>query len=174
MSLLFNLKLIMTNLSKHVICAISGGVDSAISAYFLKQQGYKVTGCFMRNWNTLDENVGICSADCDEEDAKQVCNKLNIPFISVDFSKNYWNRIFRLHIKYFIFYCGSSLIFYCLSKFLNEYEEGLTPNPDILCNKYVKFPSLLQYCTDNIKDFDYIATGHYSQLEYDQTLRSNC
>lgn len=86
----------MRQLGKHVVCAISGGVDSAVSAYFLKQQGYKVTGCFMRNWNTLDESNSDCNADRDEVDARQVCQKLDIPFISVDFSKSYWNRIFRL------------------------------------------------------------------------------
>lgn len=139
-------------IGKHVICAISGGVDSAVSAYLLKQKGYRVTGCFMRNWNKLDEDFRSCNIDSDEEDARSVCQKLEIPFLSVDFSKNYWNRIF--------------------SQFLTDYEEGFTPNPDILCNKYVKFPSLFKYCSENLKDFDFIATGHYARLSYDGSLKS--
>ena len=86
------------NSVKHVICAISGGVDSAVAAYLLKKNGYKVTGCFMRNWNTLDENFPSCEIDADEEDAKNVCKRLEIPFIAVDFSKNYWNKIFRFFL----------------------------------------------------------------------------
>ena len=81
-----------------MICAISGGVDSAVAAYLLKKNGYKVTGCFMRNWNTLDENFPSCEIDADEEDAKNVCKRLEIPFIAVDFSKNYWNKIFRFFL----------------------------------------------------------------------------
>ncbi len=138
--------------AKHVVCAVSGGVDSAVAAYLLKKQGYKVTGCFMRNWNTLDESAEFCSMKNDEEDAENVCKKLEIPFLSVDFSKNYWNQIF--------------------TKFLDEYESGLTPNPDILCNKFVKFPALFKYCSEHIKNCDFIATGHYAMLCRHPTLDS--
>ncbi len=138
--------------TKHVVCAVSGGVDSAVAAYLLKKQGYSVTGCFMRNWNTLDESVSSCNTDTDEEDAQNVCKKLEIPFLSVDFSKAYWNQIF--------------------TKFLTEYESGLTPNPDILCNKLVKFPALFKYCSEHVHDYDFIATGHYAVLSQHPTLKS--
>jgi tRNA U34 2-thiouridine synthase MnmA/TrmU len=83
------------NCLKSVVCAVSGGVDSAVAAYLLKTNGYKVTGCFMRNWNLNDEDESkACTSNSDEQDAKYVCKKLEIPFISVDFSKNYWNQIF--------------------------------------------------------------------------------
>lgn len=80
---------------KHVICAISGGVDSAVAAYLLKKEGYKVTGCFMKNWNRHEELFENCDSEKDEKDAEYVCHKLKIPLISVDFSKNYWNQVFR-------------------------------------------------------------------------------
>lgn len=86
----------MNGLSKHVVCAISGGVDSAVAAYLLKKSGYRVTGCFMKNWNRQEELFNNCDAEKDESDAEYVCNKLNIPLISVDFSKSYWNQVFRL------------------------------------------------------------------------------
>jgi tRNA U34 2-thiouridine synthase MnmA/TrmU len=84
------------NKLKHVVCAVSGGVDSSVSAYLLKKQGFRVTGVFMKNWDRIDENDSNCSIDNDENDAEYVCKKLQIPFISVDFSKNYWNKVFRL------------------------------------------------------------------------------
>jgi tRNA U34 2-thiouridine synthase MnmA/TrmU len=83
------------NRIKHVVCAVSGGVDSAVSAFLLKSSGFKVTGCFMRNWNKQDEDDSNCNIEHDENDAEFVCKKLNIPFISVDFSKTYWNKVFR-------------------------------------------------------------------------------
>jgi tRNA-specific 2-thiouridylase len=79
---------------KHVVCAVSGGIDSAIAAFLLKNQGFRVTGCFMRNWNERDEVGSSCSTDADEDDARFVCEKLNIPFMSADFSKSYWNQVF--------------------------------------------------------------------------------
>ncbi|CAF0931287.1 unnamed protein product [Brachionus calyciflorus] len=136
---------------QHVVCAISGGVDSAVSAYLLKKEGYKVTGCFMKNWNRQEELFNNCSMDKDLEDAEYVCKKLEIPFLTVDFSKQYWNKVF--------------------SQFLLEYQIGMTPNPDILCNKYIKFPMLVQHCLSNIDNVDYIATGHYSRLKYDEKVK---
>ena len=88
---------------KHVVCAISGGVDSAIAAYLLKKEDHKVTGCFMRNWNMQDESLSSCSTDRDQKDAEYVCDKLRIPFISVDFSKDYWNLVFRYMIRLIYF-----------------------------------------------------------------------
>lgn len=135
---------------KHVVCAISGGVDSAVTAYMLLKEGYRVSGIFMKNWDTQNESLeastNTCSLIKDKEDARYVCEKLNIPFFYVDFSKFYWNRVF--------------------SEFLNEYENGLTPNPDILCNKYIKFPMLLEYCKKNMDSVDYLATGHYAQVKF--------
>lgn len=80
---------------KHVVCGISGGVDSAISAFLLKNQGYKVIGCFMKNWNRQEELYNNCSMENDLEDAEYVCKKLDIPFKIVDFNKQYWNKVFR-------------------------------------------------------------------------------
>jgi tRNA-specific 2-thiouridylase len=80
---------------KHVVCAISGGVDSAVSAYLLKKSGFRVTGCFMRNWDKQDDDESNCSVKNDEEDAEFVCKKLSIPFMSVDFTKDYWNKVFK-------------------------------------------------------------------------------
>lgn len=80
---------------KHVVCAISGGVDSAVAAYLLKKDGYKVTGCFMKNWNRQEELYENCDSERDQSDAEYVCQKLDIPLITVDFSKYYWNKVFR-------------------------------------------------------------------------------
>lgn len=89
------------NKIQHVVCAMSGGVDSSVSAYLLKKEGYKVTGCFMKNWNRQEELFKNCSMDNDLEDAEYVCKKLDIPFMSVDFSKQYWNKVFRYSRKNF-------------------------------------------------------------------------
>lgn len=85
----------MSSSIKHVVCAISGGVDSAVTAFLLKKEGYRVTGCFMRNWNRQEELFNNCDSEKDQEDAQHVCQKLDIPLISVDFSKSYWNKVFR-------------------------------------------------------------------------------
>ena len=81
---------------KHVVCAVSGGVDSAVAVHLLMKRGFKVTGCFMRNWNREDEiaDSATCKLDRDEEDARYVCEHFRIPFVSVDFSKSYWNQVF--------------------------------------------------------------------------------
>ncbi|XP_031962819.1 mitochondrial tRNA-specific 2-thiouridylase 1 isoform X1 [Corvus moneduloides] len=126
---------------RRVACAVSGGVDSAVAALLLRRRGYQVTGVFMKNWDPLDER-GACSIDRDCEDAYRVCQKLDIPFHQVSYVKEYWNEVF--------------------SDLLKEYELGRTPNPDILCNKHIKFNYFLHYAVDNL-GADAIATGHYAR-----------
>lgn len=126
---------------RHVVCALSGGVDSAVAALLLRRRGYQVTGVFMKNWDSLDEQ-GVCAADKDCEDAYKVCQILDIPFHQVSYVKEYWNDVF--------------------SDFLNEYEKGRTPNPDISCNKHIKFSCLHRYAVDSL-GADAVATGHYAR-----------
>ncbi|KAM7114546.1 mitochondrial tRNA-specific 2-thiouridylase 1 isoform 2-T2 [Molossus nigricans] len=127
--------------ARHVVCALSGGVDSAVAALLLRRRGYQVTGVFMKNWDSLDEH-GVCTADKDCEDAHRVCQILDIPFHQVSWVKEYWNDVF--------------------SDFLNEYEKGRTPNPDIICNKHIKFRCFFHYAVDNL-GADAVATGHYAR-----------
>uniref|UniRef100_A0A8C6F9Q4 Mitochondrial tRNA-specific 2-thiouridylase 1 n=1 Tax=Monodon monoceros TaxID=40151 RepID=A0A8C6F9Q4_MONMO len=127
--------------ARHVVCAVSGGVDSAVAALLLRRRGYQVTGVFMKNWDSLDEH-GVCTADKDCEDAYRVCQILDIPFHQVSYVKEYWNDVF--------------------SDFLNEYEKGRTPNPDIVCNKHIKFSCFFNYAVDNL-GADAVATGHYAR-----------
>ncbi|CAL1329282.1 tRNA 2-thiouridine(34) synthase MnmA [Candidatus Providencia siddallii] len=124
---------------KKVVIAMSGGVDSSVSAYLLKQYGYEVIGLFMKNWEE-DDNVNYCSSSIDLADAISVCDKLNIELHTINFSSEYWNKVFK--------------------HFLSEYETGRTPNPDILCNKEIKFKDFFNFAIKNFKA-DYIATGHY-------------
>ena len=124
-----------------IAIGISGGVDSAVSAYLLKKQGYDVMGVFMKNWNEEDEN-GVCTADQDFEDVRRVCDKIGIPYYSVNFAREYWDRVFSL--------------------FLEEYKAGRTPNPDVLCNKEIKFKAFLDFCMDI--GAEEIATGHYCRV----------
>lgn len=121
---------------------MSGGVDSSVAAAILLEQGYEVIGLFMQNWEEEDDN-GVCTAVTDYEDVKRVCNKLKIPYYTVNFAKEYWDRVFKY--------------------FLDEYEKGRTPNPDVLCNREIKFGPFL----DHAKELgaDYIATGHYAKVE---------
>ncbi|KYO38592.1 mitochondrial tRNA-specific 2-thiouridylase 1 [Alligator mississippiensis] len=137
--------------ARHVVCALSGGVDSAVAAVLLRRRGYQVTGVFIRSWDTVDEQ-GVCSADRDCEDAYRVCQKLDIPFHQVSYIKEYWNEVF--------------------SYFLKEYELGRTPNPDIICNKHIKFNYFLRYALDNL-GADAVATGHYarSSLEEEEVFQ---
>lgn len=123
---------------KTVVVGLSGGVDSSVAAYLLKQQGYNVIGLFMLNWEENDDR-GNCTAEQDFEDVKRVANKIGIPYYTVNYAKEYKERVF--------------------SYFLEEYEKGYTPNPDVMCNKEIKFGPFLKHAME--LGADYIATGHY-------------
>ncbi|ACQ67304.1 tRNA 2-thiouridine(34) synthase MnmA [Candidatus Hamiltonella defensa] len=125
--------------SKKVVVGMSGGVDSSVAAYLLLEQGYQVCGLFMKNWEE-DDNELYCAAAVDLSDTQAVCDKLNIELHTVNFSAEYWNQVFTL--------------------FLAEYRAGRTPNPDILCNKEIKFKAFLEFALQDL-GADYIATGHY-------------
>lgn len=130
-----------------IVVGMSGGVDSSLAAALLKDQGHDVIGLFMRNWREKDAN-GCCSADKDFQDVKDVCNNIDIPYYSVDFSQQYYDRVF--------------------THFLEEYAKGRTPNPDVLCNKEIKFDAFLNYA---IKvGAEYVATGHYCNVKHDRGL----
>ncbi|KAK2858850.1 hypothetical protein Q5P01_003470 [Channa striata] len=120
---------------------MSGGVDSSVAALLLKRRGYSVTGVFMKNWDSLDES-GVCTTEKDCEDAYRVCQSLDIPFHQVSYVKEYWHEVF--------------------SYLLKEYEKGRTPNPDILCNKHIKFNHFHKYAI-NILGAHAFATGHYAR-----------
>lgn len=128
---------------KTVVLGMSGGVDSAVSAWLLKRQGYNVIALFMHNWEETDD--GCCTAEQDFEDVKRVSAKLDIPYYSVNFAKEYKERVF--------------------SYFLDEYAKGRTPNPDVLCNREIKFGPFLQYA--KAMGADYIATGHYCGIRHE-------
>ena len=148
-------------MKKRVVVGLSGGVDSSVAAALLLEQGYEVIGLFMRNWDSTTNNdlLGnptledeICSQEVDYHDAEMVANKLGMPIFRVDFIKEYWDNVFTY--------------------FLDEYKKGRTPNPDILCNKYIKFDAFIEHA----KQFnpDYIAMGHYARVrhgEHPQLLR---
>ena len=120
---------------------MSGGVDSSVAAYLLQQQGFKVEGLFMKNWEEDDSEV-YCHAATDLSDAQAVCNKLGIRLHTINFSSEYWTDVFE----------------HCLE----EYKAGRTPNPDILCNKEIKFKAFLNFSIEDL-EANYIATGHYVQ-----------
>ncbi len=122
----------------HVVVGMSGGVDSSVTALLLKEQGYQVTGMFMKNWEE-DDTAEYCAAATDMADAKKVCEIIDIPFHEVNFAHEYWENVFE--------------------HFLAEYAAGRTPNPDILCNKEIKFKEFLLQAES--LGADYIATGHY-------------
>lgn len=128
--------------NKTVVVGMSGGVDSSVCAMLLKQQGYNVIGLFMDNWEEKDEN-GVCTATEDYADVRRVCENLGIPYYSVNFAKEYLQKVF--------------------SNFLEEYERGRTPNPDVLCNREIKFGPFLKHA--KMLGADYIATGHYCKVE---------
>ncbi|WP_068471187.1 tRNA 2-thiouridine(34) synthase MnmA [Candidatus Protochlamydia phocaeensis] len=128
------------NQNKTVIVGMSGGVDSSVSALLLKQQGYRVIGLFMKNWEEKDEN-GVCRSAYDYEDVRRVCEQIDIPYYAVNFVEDYWNQVF--------------------TQFLADFKKGLTPNPDILCNREIKFKVFLDKAME--LGADYLATGHYCQ-----------
>ena len=128
---------------KTVVCGMSGGVDSSVAAYLLKEQGYNVIGVFMKNWEEITDD-GHCTAEEDYFDVKQVCNKIGIPYYTVNYSKEYYDNVFK--------------------EFLEEYEKGRTPNPDVLCNREIKFGPFLEFAQKIGADF--IATGHYAKTKH--------
>lgn len=129
---------------RNVAVGISGGVDSAVTALLLKKKGFNVVGVFMKNWDENDE-TGTCSVAEDRQDARYVCDKLGIPFYEVNFVKKYWTNVF--------------------SYFLKEYESGCTPNPDIMCNRHIKFNAFTKFCINELK-MDAVSTGHYARTSY--------
>ena len=142
-----------------VVIGMSGGVDSSVAAIKLKEAGYEVMGLFMRNWdaNINNDILGnptltndICPQEQDYNDALEVCKKLDIPLHRVDFVKEYWDYVFTY--------------------FLDELKKGRTPNPDIMCNKYIKFDAFVKEAKK--LGADYIATGHYARIENGHLLRA--
>jgi len=135
----------MSTQGKRIIVGMSGGVDSSVSALLLLQQGYNVSGLFMKNWEEHDP-AAPCPAAIDANDAMQVADLLDIDFDAVNFSTEYWDRVFRY--------------------FLEEYSHGRTPNPDVLCNREIKFRAFLDYALE--QGAEQIATGHYARIRQDR------
>lgn len=129
-------------MKKKVVVGISGGVDSAVAALLLKKQGYDVVGLFMNNWREQDNN-DVCTAEKDFFDVKSICRVLDIRYYPVDFSKEYYDLVFK--------------------HFISEYKKGRTPNPDVLCNKEIKFDVFFNHAMKIGADF--VATGHYADTE---------
>lgn len=125
-----------------IVVGMSGGVDSAVSALLLKKAGYDVLGVFMKNWEEKDAD-GVCTSETDWKDVQRVCEIIDIPYYSVNFVKEYWDRVFTL--------------------FLNEYRAGRTPNPDVLCNREIKFKAFLDFAMQ--LGAEKIATGHFVQTD---------
>lgn len=130
------------NKGKKVVVGMSGGVDSSVATLILKEQGYDVIGIFIKNWDEKDE-FGVCTAEQDFADVRKVCDQIGIPYYTVNFEKEYWDKVF--------------------SYFLDEYRKGRIPNPDVLCNKEIKFGAFLDYALKI--GTDYIATGHYARVD---------
>ena len=140
-----------------ILVGLSGGVDSAVAAYLLKQQGYQVECAFMRNWDSLTNNdilgnptldEAICTQEQDYNDAVEVARLLDLPLHRIDFIQEYWDDVF--------------------TTFLKEYKNGRTPNPDILCNKYIKFDAFFKFADEH--GFDKVATGHYAKVIHHETF----
>ncbi len=138
---------IISIMSKTVVVGMSGGVDSSVAALLLKQQGYNVIGLYMVNWEETDVN-GVCTAEEDYGDVRRVANLIGIPYYTVNFSKEYYDRVFKY--------------------FLEEYAKGRTPNPDVLCNREIKFGPFLDYAKK--LGADYIATGHYCGISHENGI----
>lgn len=132
-----------------VVVGMSGGVDSSVTAHILKEQGYDVIGIFMKNWDDTDE-FGVCTATEDYDDVIRVANQIGIPYYAVNFEKEYWDKVFTY--------------------FLDEYKLGRTPNPDVMCNKEIKFKAFLEHAESLGADF--VATGHYAQVKK-SAMKSN-
>lgn len=126
---------------KKIIVAMSGGIDSTIACWLLKKEKYYIEAIYMKNWEEDDSNI-YCNSYIDLKDVKNICDTLKIKLNIVNFSYEYWQKVFKF--------------------FINDYKKGLTPNPDILCNKEIKFKILLNYVIKNLK-FDLMATGHYAR-----------
>lgn len=129
---------------KTVVVGLSGGVDSSVAALLLKEQGYNVIGLFMNNWEETDDN-GCCTAETDYADVRRVASAIGVPYYGVNFTKEYYDRVFKY--------------------FLAEYEKGRTPNPDVLCNREIKFGPFKRYAEE--LGADYIATGHYCGIKHE-------
>src|SRR5262245_40632566 len=130
-----------------VVLGMSGGVDSSVAAHLLLEQGYRVEGLFMVNWE--EDEDGYCTAAADYQDARMVAEKLGIPLHKANFAKHYRERVFDY--------------------FLAEYSAGRTPNPDVLCNREIKFGVCFDYARR--LGADYIATGHYARVEHAPAVR---
>ena len=137
----------MATSSTRVVVAMSGGVDSSVAAFLLKKQGYDVLAIFMKNWQS--EPGEVCTSEIDFKDASEVCDKLDIPLHKANFSNEYWNNVFE--------------------EFIKEHKLGRTPNPDVLCNREIKFKSFLNYALTI--GADYIATGHYATLKNNDEMK---
>ena len=155
---MYNISVCGDIMKKKVVIGMSGGVDSSVAAIILKNQGYEVIGLFMRNWDSSinndylgnpNLNNNICPQEQDYNDAKMVCDKLGIPLHRIDFVKEYWDYVFTY--------------------FLDELKVGRTPNPDIMCNKYIKFDLFIKEAKR--LGADYIATGHYARIKDGELLR---
>ena len=129
-------------MNERVVVGMSGGVDSSVAALLLREQGYDVVGVFMKNWDEEDED-GACTAQQDWQDVQAVCRRIGIPYYSVSFAKEYWDRVF--------------------SYFLSEYRAGRTPNPDVLCNREIKFKAFLDFALQ--LGAEKIATGHFVRTD---------
>lgn len=136
-------------MKKKVVVGMSGGVDSSVAALLLKEQGYDVIGLFMKNWEEKDGD-GICLSSKEYEDVVKVCKQIDIPYFSVNFVKEYWDLVF--------------------SHFIEELKLGWTPNPDVLCNREIKFKALFEKAKDLGADF--LATGHYAKTDRGHLFKS--
>lgn len=133
-----------------VVVGMSGGVDSSVAALLLKQQGYHVIGVFMKNWEERAELKQECSATKDWQDVSRICSKLDIPYYSMNFTEEYFEKVF--------------------TPFLEDYKKGFTPNPDIFCNKEIKFKAFFEKAME--LGADYVATGHYCDIKDGQLIKA--